>query len=585
MVTFPQDQTSIPFTIGVTGHRDVCRLEEDRIRPILDEFFFEHAHNYPKLPIRLLTGLAEGADRIVARVFIDVRKQLIAAGHVHANEWHLIATLPFSQEVYRDDFPEREAEFLELMDAATEVVTITLPSPDALRSNPDKRDNGYEAQGHYMLRHANLIIALWDGVDSGLRGGTSHVVRLKLEGHENPDNAFAAQDCGPVYHIPVQRTDAVPPGNAGSVRLLFPATSGGGAGDLEALKSDLNRCNAAHTQIIRPEVVARSLRHLSPPDDAGSTIHKCWLERASSSDRLVMNVFATADLAASALDRKRVKITRLLYLAGMVLALALWIGLDQVAQLWMVAMYLSALAAIFALYTRLKRADLSTDQLSYRLLAEALRVQIYWRMLDRGDSDPADRADGEMLHAMVLDGLLSQQAVEIGWIREALRICGADRKPTRLARDHRARLIHHWIEDQYNYFVKTEHRYERQHVLLGKAAAIAALSGITSAGGVIWIDQHDLSDALRHWASIAAASLPAAALLLESYKDRMAIEEQAKNMARMRAVFGRMKSRLKDMSPNHMPPANVIRVFGQEALAESINWLILRRSKPTALPT
>lgn len=579
------NSSAIPFMIGVTGHRDLSRVEEDRIRPFLDQFFVEHAHKHPDLPIRLLSGLAEGADRIVARVFIEVKARLISEGHTSASEWQLIATLPFAEEAYRNDFPATGADFSELLDASDDVITITRQPLGELQSNPVKRDDGYEAQGHYMLRHAHLIIALWDGVDTGLRGGTSHVVRLKLEGHENPDNAFAAQDCGPVYHIPVQRGDAVSPHKAGSVHLLFPATSGSGSGDLEALKSDLGRFNAAHAQFIRPEAVARSLRYLSPPDEAGAIIHEHWLERASSPDRLVMDVFATADLAASTLDRKRVKLTRLLYLAGMALALALWIGLDKVAQGWMVAVYLGALAAILALYTRLKQHDLSTDQLNYRLLAEALRVQIYWRMLDEGDDDPADRADGEMLHAMVLDGLLSQQAVEMGWIREALRICGTDRKPTRLAGDRRARLIHHWIDDQYNYFVKTEHRYERQHVLLGRAAAMAALGGIISAGCVIWIDQHDLSEVLRHWASIAAASLPAAALLIESYKDRMALEEQAKNMARMRAVFGRMKSRLKDMPPHHMPPANLIRVLGQEALAECVGWLILRRSKPTALPT
>ena len=579
------NSSAIPFTIGGTGHRDLSRVEEDRIRPFLDQFFVEHAHKHPDLPIRLLSGLAEGSDRIVARVFIEVRARLISEGHTSASEWQLIATLPFAEEAYRNDFPETGADFSELLDAADDVVTITRQPLGDLQSNPVKRDDGYEAQGHFMLRHAHLIIALWDGVDSGLRGGTSHVVRLKLEGHENPGNAFAAQDCGPVFHIPVQRGDAASPHKVGPARLLFPATSGSGAGDLKALKSDLSRFNAAHVQIVRPEAVAGSLRYLSPPDEAGAIIHEHWLERASSPDRIVMDVFATADLAASTLDRKRVKLTRLLYLAGMALALALWIGLDKVAQGWMVAVYLGALAAILALYTRLKQHDLSTDQLNYRLLAEALRVQIYWRMLDEGGADPADRVDGEMLHAMVLDGLLSQQAVEMGWIREALRICGTDRKPTRLSRDHRARLIHHWIDDQYNYFVKTEHRYERQHVLLGRAAAMAALGGIISAGCVIWIDQHDLSEALRHWASIAAASLPAAALLIESYKDRMALEEQAKNMARMRAVFGRMKSRLKDMPPHHMPPANLIRVLGQEALAECVGWLILRRSKPTALPT
>ena len=65
----------------------------------------------------------------------------------------------------------------------------------------------------------------------------------------------------------------------------------------------------------------------------------------------------------------------------------------------------------------------------------------------------------------------------------------------------------------------------------------------------------------------------------------MAIEEQAKNAARMSAVFGRFKERLDGIGSDKMPPARLLRVLAQEALSESVNWLILRRSKPAVLPT
>ena len=581
-------QAFIPFAIGITGHRNISRVEEDRVRPALDAFFSNHARAYPFVPLRLLSGLAEGADRIVARVFLEVRSRLMAEGRDGVANWELVATIPFSEQSYKDDFPETQDEFYELMAAASDVVAVTQTPAEALRREPSLRDNGYEAQGYYMLRHSNMIIALWDGIHLELRGGTSHVVRLKLNGHESPDNPFSVHDCGSVFHIPVQRSEPSNSHAPMAPRHLFPAAHPNGEKDLEELKIAIGRFNQSAHLTVQPDDIAQSLRYLSPSDEDGTAAHQHWLDRASGLDLTVINAFAATDTMASCLDKKRIRFTRVLYGAGMILALALWIGLDRIAQGWMVGLYLCALGLIVALYKRLKQRDLAIDRLDYRLLAEALRVQIYWRMLDGMKSEheaPDDQPEAEFLHAMVLDGLLSQQALEMGWLREVLRLCGMDRNPTRLSRADRALHLHHWISDQSGYFARTERRYDRQHSILRGMTLAAAVCGILAAACVVWIDQQDLPDSLRHYASIAAASLPAAALLLESYKDRMAIEEQAKNMARMKGVFHRSRDRLKGMSTSHMPPLGLIRALGQEALAESANWLILRRSKPTVLPT
>ena len=186
---------------------------------------------------------------------------------------------------------------------------------------------------------------------------------------------------------------------------------------------------------------------------------------------------------------------------------------------------------------------------------------------------------------MVLDSVLSQHALEMKWLREVLRLCGSDHEPTRLSRGNRAHYLHHWIGDQYRYFLKTEQRYELQNTMLRRASLFGLVGGVVAAASVVWIDQHELPETLRHFAAIAAASLPATVLLLESYRERMTIEDQSNSMARMRAVFGRVHDRLKNTKNDQMPPVGLIRALGQESLAESANWLIMRRSKPTVLPT
>lgn len=579
---------SIPFVIGVTGHRNISQSEEHRVRPILEDYFVSHALVHPDVPLRLFSGLAEGADRIVVKAFLAVRDRLKNQDSNSVGAWELVVTLPFAEATYRDDFPDTALEFSDLLASANSVVTVTEQPVDKLHDDPSLRDDGYEAQGYFMLRHCNLIIALWDGLHLDLRGGTSHVVRLKLGGHENPDNPFSVHDCGSVFHVPVQRGEPSSLLEPDVALHLFPATQTAGANELETLKTNMGRFNRAARRLDRSDEITQSLRYLSPPNDDGDLIHRRWIEQASNLDQTVINVFAAADVMASQLDKKRLLLTRLLYGAGMILALSLWTGLDKVLQVWMVGLYLSAIAIITGIYLRLKQRDLAIEQLDYRLLAEALRVQIYWRMMDgvKSDQEAGDeQPESEFLHAMVLDGLLSQQAEEMGWIREVLRLCGTDSKPTRLSHEDRARHIHHWVNDQYAYFQKTERKYDHQSMVLGRVVITAGVSGVLAAACVVWIDQHDLAETLRHYASIAAASLPAAALLLESYKDRMAIEEQAKNMARMKAVFSRMVARLSQMSTNQMPSPGLIRALGQEALAESASWLVLRRSKPTVLPT
>ena len=97
----------VPIVVGITGHRDI--LVEDRsvlrgaLRRELDRLALENPHS-PKL---LLSGLAEGADRLAAFCALE-------AG------WQLGAVLPLPQADYETDFESAEslAEFRYLLSRA-----------------------------------------------------------------------------------------------------------------------------------------------------------------------------------------------------------------------------------------------------------------------------------------------------------------------------------------------------------------------------------------------------------------------------------------------------------------------------------
>jgi hypothetical protein len=58
----------IPLVIGVTGHRDLIDAEKPQLRKKVEAFIGSLRSHFPDLPLLFLTGLAEGADRLVAEV-------------------------------------------------------------------------------------------------------------------------------------------------------------------------------------------------------------------------------------------------------------------------------------------------------------------------------------------------------------------------------------------------------------------------------------------------------------------------------------------------------------------------------------
>lgn len=151
------------ITIAVTGHRPGRLSEAEpallraRVREVLTPY------GAGSRPI-LLSPLAEGADRLVA-------VEALALGY------RLRCPLPFPREDYLRDFQgaASRAEFSALLTRAERV--IELPRS---RGSPADADEAYVAVGHYLVSHADLLLAIWDGQPVGGQGGTQEVVRLAL---------------------------------------------------------------------------------------------------------------------------------------------------------------------------------------------------------------------------------------------------------------------------------------------------------------------------------------------------------------------------------------------------------------------
>jgi CheY-like chemotaxis protein len=175
--------------------------------------------SYPNTPIQMITSLAEGADRIAARVARDAGCELLVS-------------LPFSPEEYATDFPDTVSEFHELLDTVAESNRIVMPlaknnTRENIRENGPNRDRQYAQVAAYLVSRSHIILALWDGDDSQAKvGGTAEVVDFMLRGipeEYGNDESILPTDSGPVFHILTRRArnpDAVH--NPGTGTWIYP---------------------------------------------------------------------------------------------------------------------------------------------------------------------------------------------------------------------------------------------------------------------------------------------------------------------------------------------------------------------------
>ncbi|MGE0441465.1 MAG: DUF4231 domain-containing protein [Gemmatimonadales bacterium] len=116
--------------------------------------------------LALVSGLAEGADRVAAQAALEAGLEL----------W---AILPYDRETYAADFDGRWAaplwsrpgaaeQFSALLGRASQVMTM---DGGAVSSY-----NRYDALGRSVVSHSDLVVAIWDGLPARGTGGTANLL-------------------------------------------------------------------------------------------------------------------------------------------------------------------------------------------------------------------------------------------------------------------------------------------------------------------------------------------------------------------------------------------------------------------------
>jgi hypothetical protein len=558
----------ISLAIGVTGHRDLVDVELPVLRARIAELLDYLAREFPGLPLKALSSLAEGADRLFAEVALD-------------RGIPLVAVLPMPADEYERDFTEATSrrQFRELL-GRSEVIELAPARGVPPADTATGREARYAAAGVFIASHCQVLVAVWDGKPSQHRGGTADIVRYRITGYlpgtdpdeVGPEDLLADNENDLVYDIACSRDR--PDGHplegrvAGEIGWVTDDPDEPRTSDLPFhyrnifthMESFAGECLQQHASIQR---YGRSLLENRPFPPAVEHVD---------------DLFVAADWLANIYQKRVTRSLRTLYTVGFFMGLAFVLYSD----LYPARMVLWAFLALFAvgvyLHRQAERGAWHRRYLDYRALAEGLRVQVYWSMA--GLSSPGG---GRFAH----DVFLQKQDVELSWIRHVMRNAAikSDASPP----EGRPRwpdgvefAIREWIgrpdSGQIGYYANRALQRSRRNVLTERTGRIALWTGIGVAAMLavtaVWLPEtwHDVL-------LFSVGALTLAAAVREAYAFRTADKELVKQYRFMHRIFSNARRRL-DSATTDAERRGVLRALGDAALDEHTEWILMHRERP-----
>ena len=569
----------IPFLVAVTGHRDLRPQDLDHLREEVRSIFVGMRSRMPHTPILLLTGLAEGADQLVAEVALEQQALLVAA-------------IPMPIDIYKEQMSAAAGTNLERL-LALSVVRIMLPlegrALDAIRASETVRADCYEALALFLARYGQSLIALWDGADSQKRGGTSRIVHYVRSGVLDEDVDEAELLCGVVYHVQTPRLS-----NAAPIPTITTVQLGCERQPAETTKATVGVSKPAHkVRFAQVEMAFERFNRVA----AKSPSYKADVRsRLMAADTISLSTFqGRLERLYEQADRISLQAnSRRKFVLGAILCIAiigtLFYGVHGEilgTQLWLWLSFPLFVIAALLLHRTAKAEHVEDTYLDARALAEAVRVQFFWTIA--GISEPVDRY------------YLADRRAELDWIRIALKNVWLLHQGQQDSDETRPRLqtvLDFWVKNQERWYrVKADRQsrsVHRRETVSKNALRLAVGWSIAVPFGVMLLsrwhgrpfwksfgsEQQFESDWIYQSFHVALA-LPA--LLAGAYRlwiEQAGYEEQSRDYRSMQREFSLAAKELeKHINETEIAQALLLSL-GIEALKENGRWMMLHRERP-----
>lgn len=569
---FPFTHAS-PLVVGVSGHRDLRSDNIESAKRRVGAFLDELSALIPNTPIRVMVGMAEGADLLVAAAALE-------------RNLPVDAVLPMPVEDYLDDFSAAGRAELERLLADPRVAQVVLEVPHArpIPSAGPERDALYMALAHALRRRSSVLIALWNGEFSALPGGTADTVMRYLEAHTGPepaayvsflkDDGDAPWDQEILYWVPVARSSDT------SHPSLAPCfLSGAGEGVLrrhtrmpEPLRRqliDLDRYNREFAAL-QAEPYARNPDTLMPTLPA--TI--------SASERVDLRridiEYGKADALAVLCQLHSNRLFRWFSYMAATMGLLFLIYAKLLPSKAFLLGYLSVMLLGVGAFHALKSHRWFSKHLAYRVLAETMRTQFFLRLT----ASDVHVSATELIKLAGID-----QFEGFAWITNVLRNVEplGHREPLDQSQEDAYVTLARgaWIDAQQSYFRSKVSRLERAHRRLEhlKTALITALVLIAvvlvATGTSLTHFVFTLGFNAKDFLLFVMGLLPVWLGIWEIYEGKMATRELLWQYRNQLVHFSRATVELRQASDRRQR-ASILAALGKDSLMESYLWTIHR---------
>jgi len=565
----------IPIVLAVTGHRSVDPGNHALVAATAAACKALRAR-FPSSPFLILSGLAEGADRLVARVAMDTL------------DARLIAILPMPRADFAEDFPDpaSRAAFDALLARAESVVALDPPAGDAWRVQGAARDQLYARVGAVLAEHAQILFALWDGAPARGVGGTGDVVEWFLRGYAPTACSYYAGTLSPLDPPEPGLLVHVDPATA-RVSERASTKGRGTPSSIETILAKTDEFNG-FVRAHRPAIAGgRPLLPEQLSADAGARARADALAAAVPGP-------AAAYVAADTISVRFARIVRTVDALLYASAFGVFFVYNYL-EAWPAFsfLYVAVTAAMAGSVWCVRRRRYDTLFLEYRALAEAMRVLFFWRIA--GVAQPAWLC------------YLAKHSGVVHWVRHAVRTtqfrhdAAAPALPGIAPPDGLAVARRDWVEAQIDYYRAALDRHGARH-RRWKAIALAAFAVSFVVAIALCVVAATRADGWFTWDASAIAGIPVAAfawwmqlclgvtaalgVAARGYMMRRADIELQKQYATALQIFDTARAELgpDDDSGRHWQPRETLERLGREALVEHGEWLWLRHSRPFEVP-
>lgn len=564
------DAIAIPLVVAVTGHRDLLASEVPGIRDKVRSLFLQLVGHYPERRLRVMSPLAEGADRLVAEVALELGIELSVP-------------LPMPRQLYIQDFdsPESRAQFESLCDRAIEVFELPLSQGNTVEqiSEPgEARNREYAQAGVYLCAHCHILLAIWDGKLTGDLGGTGQVVKFHhddvMPGYTMRTVAtqqmLVDDESDLVYHIVCSRDrqDGEP---------------ADGLRPLDAMWFTKDRQNPRSQEIPRQHrlVFERSgefsrdaMKHaarISQEKYPLYTDEQC--ERLPSGVNDINDLFCISDWLAMHYQKKVLFTLRVTHLLAFLMGLMFIFYTDFRGWVYFMVAFLVFFIVSAGVQQVAGLRGWHRKYLDYRTLAEGLRVQFYWAVAGVGSEN-----ESKFTH----DNFLQTQDPELGWIRNVMRVAGKESNVNRASDEAGLEfVIREWIGDensgQLGYFAKKSRERIRRNRLTERMGHLSLLTSVA----VVVVFVVFGSRLAESWSGPLMVVMGATLLVYairQGYAFATAEKELIKQYEFMLRLFENARRRLDD-TDDTMEHRLILRALGGSALDEHAQWILMHRDR------